>query len=42
MDYNFREIAEDLNLSIGTIQSTYYRAIEILREYYSKGENYER
>ena len=41
-DYNFREIAEDLNLSIGTIQSTYYRAIELLREYYSKGENYER
>ena len=41
-DYNFREIAEDLNLSLGTIQSTYYRAIEILREYYSKGENYER
>ena len=41
-DYNFREIAEDLNLSIGTIQATYYRAIELLKNYYTKGEKYER
>jgi RNA polymerase sigma-70 factor (ECF subfamily) len=41
-DYNFREIAEDLNLSIGTIQATYYRAIELLKHYYTKGEKYER
>ena len=41
-DYNFREIAEELNLSIGTIQATYYRAIELLKNYYTKGEKYER
>lgn len=37
-EYNFREIAEDLNLTLGTVQSTYYRAIETLRKYYKKGE----
>ena len=35
-DYNFREIAEELNLTIGTVQATYYKSIEVLKKYYKE------
>ena len=40
-DYTFKEIAEELNTTIGQVQSTYYKAMEILKNYFqseSKGE----
>ena len=40
-DYTFKEIAEELNTTIGSVQSTYYRAMEILKKYFqseTKGE----
>lgn len=35
-DYNFREIAEDLNLSLGVVQAKYYKAMEKLRTHFEK------
>lgn len=35
-DYSFKEISEELELSIGVIQSKYYHAIEILKEHFKK------
>lgn len=36
-DFSFKEIAIDLNLTIGKVQSTYYAAIKKLKVYYKKG-----
>lgn len=35
-NYNFREIAEELGLTIGVVQSQYYKAIESLKKYFEK------
>ena len=37
-DYNFREIAEELNQSLGTIQAKYYKAIGKLKLYFERGK----
>lgn len=37
-NYRFREIAEELNLSLGTVQSIYYGAISKLKEYFKEGK----
>lgn len=34
--YRFREIAETLNLSLGTVQSKYYGAIQKLKQYFKE------
>lgn len=33
-DYSFREIAEDLNLTLGTVQAKYYKALEKLKKHF--------
>ena len=35
-DYNFKEIAEELHESLGTIQGKYYKAMEKLKKYFQK------
>lgn len=35
-DYSFKEIAEDLNQTLGSIQAKYYKAIEKLKIYFGK------
>ena len=35
-NYSFKEIAEDLNLTLGTVQSMYYRSIDKLKEHFEK------
>ena len=35
-NYSFKEIAEDLNLTLGTVQSVYYRSIDKLKEHFEK------
>ncbi len=37
-DFTFKEIADDLQESIGTIQAKYYKAIKKLKNYYKKEE----
>ena len=36
-DYSFEEIANELQESIGTIQSKYYKSLKVLKNYYKKG-----
>ncbi len=36
-DYSFKEISEEMNQTIGTIQSKYYKALEKVKAYYKKG-----
>ncbi len=38
-DFTFREIAEDMNESLGVIQAKYYKAMQKLRKYYKGREN---
>lgn len=35
---SFREIAEEKNLTIGTVQAKYYKALEKLRKYFMEGD----
>ena len=35
-DYSFKEIGEELNMSIGQIQAKYYKAINKLKKYFEK------
>ena len=35
-DYTFSEIAEEMNITIGAAQSTYYRAIKTLKKHYKE------
>ena len=35
-DYSFKEIGEELNMSIGQIQAKYYKAIDKLKKYFEK------
>ena len=39
-DYSFKEIAEDLFLTIGTVQSMYYKALEKLKDRLNKGDKH--
>jgi RNA polymerase sigma-70 factor (ECF subfamily) len=36
-DYSFKDISEELNLSIGEVQAKYYKAINKLKEHFNKG-----
>ncbi len=36
-DFSFKEIAIDMNMSLGTIQGIYYSAIKKLKKHYKKG-----
>lgn len=40
-DYSFKEISEELNLTIGATQAQYYRAIDKLKEHFEKEGCYE-
>ena len=35
-DYSFKEIGEELNQTLGTIQAKYYKALEKLKKYFEK------
>lgn len=35
-DYSFKEIAEEINQTIGTVQAKYYKALEKLKVYFEK------
>ena len=35
-DYSFKDISEELNLSIGEVQAKYYKAINKLKEHFNK------
>ena len=40
-DYSFNEIANELNETIGQVQSTYYKALKKIKTFYKESEKYE-
>lgn len=37
-DYSFEEISKEINETIGVIQSSYYKSLKILKQYYKGGK----